>query len=426
MGSPLGVLVKPTSSVCNLDCNYCFYLQKAEMYPWDTRPRMTPELFERFVDQYAELSNAGFSFAWQGGEPTLMGLGFYEKALDIEIRAARAHRTDGIWHITNSLQTNGTLLDDAWADFFRAYQFLVGISLDGPAEWHNTYRRDRAGHATHAKVLKGMEALALRGVEFNVLCAVQKSNVGHGRELLHYFADLGVTDVQFLPVAKSERLKGHLAGYSISPEEYGRFLEETFDEWMRIGHRRIRIRFFDNLIQLLLGLPSQMCIVAPTCGQYVVLEHNGDCYPCDFFVEREWYLGNIASTPLRTMVMSDAFRRFTLRKSVLHEDCRGCEWRPVCHGECPKYRMLTSPSAEGSLPYFCGSYKQFYGSSYDRVWRVAAAVGEEVSEQRRDVQTHALALGIASTDACPCGSGETLGSCCGGPDLKLVELKKVK
>ncbi len=437
----LGVLIKPASSVCNLNCTYCFYLEKDALYPWKDRPRLSLETFRTFVEQFAAVNGPNMSFAWQGGEPTVMGLDFFRHAVDEQISAAKASGPGPIWHVSNALQTNGTLLDDEWAAFLHEYDWLVGVSCDGPPEWHDHYRVDRGGRETHQRVLRGIGHLRDRKVEFNVLTVVNHVNVQRPRELFHYLVEQGFDNLQFIPLA--EPLPGHSSiqdggpsPFSITPEEYGKFLNETFDAWLAYGYERIRIRFFDNVLQMLLGLSPNVCQLAASCGDYVVLEHNGDVYPCDFFVENEWKLGNILEEPLSELVASERFRAFARQKRKLHSDCLVCRWRPLCHGECPRYRITNAGSADSTLPYFCSSYKDFYGQSFERIQAVAAEARrlrapdlpepslvhadrrarESVLELEAQFAGDSVVPALKSmgrNDPCPCGSGKKYKQCCG-------------
>jgi len=388
---PLSVLIKPASSRCNLSCTYCFYLEKQSLYPWQAHPAMTLETFGTFLHQYARLSAPFLSFAWQGGEPTLMGLPWFQEVVQAQLRAAGAQAVlapNAPWRLSNALQTNGTLLDEAWAEFFHDYRFLIGLSLDGPAEWHDRYRLDRQGRGQHEKVLQALELLRRFRVEFNVLCVVSAANVHRPRELLRYYRKLGVEHLQFIPCVEpagghdsSAACPGAFSAYSITPEEYGRFLNELFDAWMEIGFRKVRIRYFDNLLQVLITGQPQLCQLAPSCG-YIVLEHNGDCYPCDFFVERQWKLGNIHETTLEEMLNGERFQRFAALKPSLHPACQACRWKALCYGECPRYRIINTGAAEGQLPYFCEAYRQFFAYSHRRLERTAATVARELAASR--------------------------------------------
>lgn len=388
MPRPVSCLIKPASSRCNLNCTYCFYLEKQAIYPWSTHPAMSLDTFRLFLDQYARLCAPYLTFAWQGGEPTMMGLDWFQQVVEAQIRAGRANaivRSGAQWQIGNALQTNGTLLNEDWARFFREYNFLIGLSLDGPPEWHDRYRVDRAGAGQHDKVLRAVELLRRFGVEFNILCVVSSANVDRPRELLRYYLRHGLENLQFIPCV--EPAGGHSSGaqctegpqfteYSITPQRYGDFLSGLFDVWMDTGFRKVRIRYFDNLLeQMVLGHAS-VCMLAPACG-YVVLEHNGDCYPCDFFVEREWKLGNIHETPLETMLEGERFQAFARMKSALSAQCQSCEWLPLCYGECPRYRFIGNGAAEQQLSYFCPSYKRFFPHAHKRLRRTAEMVARD-------------------------------------------------
>jgi uncharacterized protein len=400
MPRPLTVLIKPASSRCNLNCSYCFYLEKQALYPWHTNPGMTLDTFRVFVDQYARLSGPSLTFAWQGGEPTLMGLDWFRQVVEAQVRAARVHTVLGSptagspagrarpWELSNALQTNGTVLDEEWARYFREFHFLIGLSLDGPPEWHDAFRVDRLGRGQHERVLRALTLLQRFGVEFNVLCVVSSANVQRPRELLRYFLKLGVTNVQFIPCVESaaghastDAAAGAYTTYSITPAQYGEFLNGLFDAWHDAGYRKVRIRYFDSLLELLVAGHPGICQLAPACG-YIVLEHNGDCYPCDFFVEPGWKLGNVHDLTLEQMLAGERFRRFAALKPALHADCLACRWRPLCHGECPRYRIIAHGAAEGQLPYFCDAYKAFFARSAKRLQRTAEIVRQELALPR--------------------------------------------
>ncbi len=380
----LSALIKPASSRCNLNCAYCFYLEKADLYPWEGHPALSLETLEAFLRQYMSAFAQPYTFAWQGGEPTLMGLPFFRAAVELEARVAREANPRSISHISNAIQTNGTLLDDDWALFFKESNFLVGVSIDGPPEMHDPFRQDRNGRPSHSDVMNGVEHLRRRAVDFNILTVVSTANVEHPEELLRWLVDQEFRDLQFIPLVEampanaSAGETGTFLPGSITPEQYGSFLERLFDAWVDTGADSVRIRWFDNLIQLLWGHPAETCEMARQCGMYVVLEHNGDCYPCDFFVEKEWALGNILETPLTKIVDSAMSHRFRRMKSRLHPDCRGCRWLSLCHGECPRYRITNAGSAEGTLPYFCPSLKQFFDARYGALEEVAVTLGRRM------------------------------------------------
>jgi len=377
----LSALIKPASSLCNLNCSYCFYLPKRALYPWEDNPRMSLETWEEFLRQYMSLCELPYFFVWQGGEPTLMGLPFYQSAVELEAKVARETNPRQRIQIGNAIQTNAVLLDDAWARFFKEWHFFVGVSIDGPPEWHDRYRMDASGHGTHARVMAGVEVLRRHQIDFNVLVVVSKANAQHPRELLRWLVEHEFDNLQFSPCAERQQnapdTDGEVTPESITPDEHRRFLNELFDAWLEIGVDKVRIRWFDNLVQMLWGRPSQMCQSSPTCG-YIVVEHNGDCYPCDFLVEPDWKLGNIHETSLGEMVGGQGFTALSRAKGHLHPRCMECPWLPLCYGECPRYRIVNRGSADHSLPYFCDSYRRFYERNYGRLEQIAIHMGRKL------------------------------------------------
>lgn len=374
-----GVLIKPASSLCNLNCRYCFYLSKRSLYPWEDSPRMSLETLEGFLHQYMSLFDPPFFFMWQGGEPTLMGLPFFRAAVGLEAKVALETNAGRKCSIGNAIQTNAALLDEEWARFLKEWHFFVGVSLDGPREWHDRYRSDRSGRGSHARAMSGVAVLRRYQVEFNVLVVVSQANVHHPRELLDWLVKHGFTNLQLSPCAElspgsPNATEAAVTAESIDPDEYALFLNGLFDAWLEAGIDRVRIRWFDNLVQMLWGRPSQVCQLAPECG-YIVLEHNGDCYPCDFLVENDWRLGNIHDTDLGEMIRDEKLVGLSRSKGHLHPDCLGCSWQPLCHGECPRYRIINEGKASNALPYFCQAYKQFYQRNYRRLERVARQIG---------------------------------------------------
>ena len=445
---PLSVLIKPTSSRCNLNCGYCFYLRKAELYPWSDHPTMTLETYEAFVRQYVEGFLPPYGFNWQGGEPTMMGLDFYRGVVDLQQQVWRDASSGRRPAFTNSIQTNGTLLNDDWASFFTQNRWLVGVSIDGPPELHDDQRVDWSDRPTHDRVMDGVEFLRSRGVEFNVLVVVNSSNVEHPEDVLRWLVKQGFDNLQFIPCA--EPLPGHpfidgmdsASPGTITPKQYGEFLKRIFDAWVSIGIDRVRMRGFDNLIQMLWGQPAEMCELATECG-YVVLEHNGDCYPCDFFVEPEWLLGNVNETPLGEMIAGEKFAKFAGQKSQLNDQCGSCEWLTLCQGECPRYRITNEGRADGALPYFCPSFKMFFGSKYGRLEQLAESAGRQLGfpvppgrltaaertsnrlprlspQEAMRMQGAPTAVApppagksVGRNDPCPCGSGKKYKRCHG-------------
>ncbi|MCS7041598.1 MAG: anaerobic sulfatase maturase [Bryobacteraceae bacterium] len=347
------VLVKPASAVCNLDCEYCFYLDR-EADPYRDLPaRIMPDaVLERLVDGFLFYSYPVSVFAFQGGEPTLAGLSFFEKLIEFQKKFGRRGQA-----ISNSIQTNGILLDDAWCSFLRQYEFLAGISLDGPEEIHDRYRVNRAGHPTWRKVIEAVERMQKHRAEFNILCVVSQANVGKPRELYRFFRSIGAEHLQFIPLAEFHP-DGTPMPFTITPEQYGRFLCELFDAWWP-DRRRVRIRFFDNLAEALAGIKPGSCTLHEGCDSYVVVEYNGDVYPCDFFVESGWKLGNLMVDSFAEIARRQRRQSFASKKALPHEECRACEFFSVCRGGCPKLRHGPRRNF-GDLDYFCAAYKMIF------------------------------------------------------------------
>lgn len=356
------VLLKPRGAICNLDCRYCFFLKKEALYP-GSRFRMTDSLLEDYIRQHIAAHNVPeVVFAWQGGEPTLMGIDFFRRAVELQER----HRKPGT-RIVNTLQTNGTTLNREWCRFFRAHDFLLGISLDGPRALHDAYRVDKGGSPTFDRVMAGLALVREHGVDFNILSTVHAANGGHGLEVYRFLRDeAGASFLQFIPIVERDNATGFQEGErvterSVTGARYGRFLIEIFDEWVRRDVGRVFVQIFDVALGVWLGVPSSLCVFAETCGRALALEHNGDLYSCDHFVEPAHRLGNVTQTPLADLVASPRQRRFGLdKRDTLPRMCRACEVRFLCNGGCPKDRILTTPDGEPGLNYLCEGYKAFF------------------------------------------------------------------
>ena len=350
------LLIKPASAVCNVDCSYCFYLDR-DADPYKALPgrRMTLETLERLVDTYLFYSYPNSAFAFQGGEPTLAGLPFFEKLVEFQKRYGRSGQA-----VSNSIQTNGLPIDDAWCRLFKEYHWLVGISMDGPEEMHDLYRIDRQGRGTWRAVMNAIECLKKNGVELNVLCVLSRANVAKPRELYRFFRSLGIDYIQYIPLSEFDGL-GQPMPFTITPEEYGRFLCDTFDLWWP-DRRRVHIRYFENIAESLAGQRPGACTMYETCDSYAVVEYNGDVYPCDFFVERDWKLGNVNLDSWAEIARRQRRRQFAANKAVPHPACQVCEYRSICHGGCPKHRHDRNRQF-GDLDYFCAAYKTIFAKS---------------------------------------------------------------
>jgi len=350
------LLIKPASAVCNLDCTYCFYLDR-EADPYKSLPgrRMSLETLEHLVDTYLFYSYPNSVFAFQGGEPTLAGLPFFEKLIEFQQQYGRNGQS-----VSNALQTNGILLNRDWCQLFRQYNWLVGISLDGPEELHDRYRFNKEGRGTWKRVMAGIEAMQAEKVEFNVLCVLSQANVDKPRELYRFFRGLGIDNVQYIPLSEFDA-NGELLPFTITAEQYGRFLCETFDIWWP-DRRKMRVRFFDNLAEALAGQKPGSCTLHETCDSYVVVEYNGDVFPCDFFVESDWKLGNINIDSWPEIARRRKRYEFASNKTIAHPECQVCEYQSICHAGCPKFRHARHRRFE-DLDYFCPAYKMIYAKA---------------------------------------------------------------
>jgi uncharacterized protein len=348
-------MVKPIGPTCNLACEYCYYLSKTALYPETTDYRMSDAVLEAFTRQYIEAQRVpAVTFGWQGGEPTLLGLDFFERALAYQAR----YRRPGM-RVINAFQTNGTLLDAAWGRFLRKHNVLVGLSLDGPRELHDTYRRGRDGGPTFDRVMDGLEILKAHDVAFNVLTTVHAANAPHPLETYRFLRDeVGATFIQFIPIVQWGP-DGTLTDRSVTAEQYGTFLTAIFDEWAQRDLGTLSVQIFDVAISVALGRPPGLCVFAETCGTALALEHNGDLYACDHFVTPKYRIGNLVETPLGALVGSRQQRAFGQAKANLPQVCQQCEVRYLCNGGCPKNRRTLVP---GELPLnvLCDGYKTFF------------------------------------------------------------------
>lgn len=347
------LLIKPASALCNLDCDYCFYLDRdTDPYKDLQQRRMSIETLKRLTQGFIEYSYPNSVFAFQGGEPTLAGLDFFTKLCEFQVEFGQRGQS-----VSNAMQTNGTLIDSDWCALFKEYAWLIGVSMDGPPEIHDFYRLDKGRQGSWKKVMRGIEAMQAAGVEFNVLCVLNNINVTKPRELYKYFRKLGVENLQFIPLAEFD-LHGKRLPFAITAEQYGRFLTEIFDIWFP-ERKTVRIRFFDNLAEALAGQKPGTCTMHTSCDSYAVVEYNGDVYPCDFFVSDEWKLGNVMTDTWQEISTREHRFEFANKKKLPHEECVKCEYRQLCHGGCPSFRFAPRGQFE-DLDYFCQSYKMAF------------------------------------------------------------------
>ena len=426
-------MAKPSGSVCNIDCHYCFYLEKEKLYPDLNKSwRMDDEVLEQYVSQYIAAQDVpAVDFAWQGGEPTLMGVDFYRRALLLQEKYADGKR------ITNAFQTNGILIDDEWGEFLAENRFLIGISIDGPREMHDRYRVDKGQNPTFDRVMAGLDVLKKHEVEFNTLTVLQRHNADHPGEVYDFLTEIGSYYMQFIPIVERIAREADDAGlelvnpefdgaakvsnWSVGALQYGRFLCSIFDTWVRrdVGERFVQI--FDVTLGSFLGEDASLCIFAETCGNALIIEHNGDLYSCDHFVYPDYRLGNVRDETIKEMVASAPQRKFgTDKRDRLPQYCRQCEYKFACNGGCPKHRFIRTPSGEDGLNYLCKGYKLYFShvdpymrfmANELRQRRAAANVMSWV-KAKDELNDSNRTRGPGRNDPCPCGSGKKFKKCC--------------
>lgn len=411
--SPFHIMTKPTGPICNLDCAYCYYLDKEKLYPRGENFRMSDATLERYVEQFiASQPGPDVTFAWQGGEPTLMGLDFFRRAVELERRYLPAGFT-----CHNAIQTNGTLLDAEWCRFLKDNDFLVGISIDGPADLHDVYRRNKGGRPTHDAVMRGLRLLQEFHVDYNVLCVVNAVNGRRPLDVYEFLTGAGVTWIQFIPLV--ERVGDGVSPRTVPAETYGRFLADIFDVWVRRDVGRVFVQIFEECVQVWAGQTANLCIFRPTCGDALALEHDGALYACDHFVDPRYRLGNIRDSSLVELVDSPAQVAFgQAKRTTLPRYCLECDVRFMCNGACPKDRFIRTPDGEPGLNYLCAGYKHFFHHVDPAMRQIVALLraGRFADEIMSAGGRSAPALargGRARNQPCPCGSGRKYKRCCG-------------
>jgi uncharacterized protein len=429
------VMLKPAGPSCNLECTYCYYLEKKKLYPGKKDFKMSDELLEEFTKQFIEVHQVPVvSFTWQGGEPTLMGLDFYKKAIELQKKYANGKT------IENSFQTNGTRLNEDWCKFFTDNNILVGISIDGPEHNHDHFRKTASGGPSFKRAIKGIELLHRHKVEFNTLSCVNDYNARFASETYRFLKSIGSGFIQFLPVverkapgqpenmltlvANDYQKDAEVTEWSVTGKEFGKFLITIFDEWVRsdVGHWFVQI--FDATLANHVGEMPGICVFAETCGDALVMEHNGDLFSCDHYVYPEYYLGNIVEKPMIEMVKSQRQFDFGIdKRNKLPRYCLQCDVRYVCHGECPKHRFINTPDGRPGLNYLCEGYKMFF----HHVEPYMEYMAKELKNKRapanvmkwiRNKDSQAIKpVSPERNDPCPCGSGKKFKNCCAGKPL---------
>jgi len=423
------IMAKPTGAICNLDCKYCFYLEKEKLYPSVKNWAMPDDVLEKYIKEYIQSQKVPeIIFAWQGGEPTLLGIDFFKKAVQLQKKYADGKK------IENAFQTNGILLNDDWCSFFLENNFLIGLSIDGPREIHDKYRVHKGGQPSFDNVMSGLEYLKKHKVEFNTLTCVQKDNAYKPLEVYEFLKEIGSKFMQFIPIVERKSLneaselklvqpsykeEAVVTDWSVEPLQYGKFLMEIFDQWVRNDVGKYFVQIFDVSLGLWHGLGSSLCVFKETCGQALAMEHNGDVYSCDHFVYPENKLGNIMEESLNKIVDSEQQLQFgTDKKTKLPQFCIDCDVRFACNGECPKHRFIKTPDGEEGLNYLCEGYKYFFHgiAPYMRF------MSNELANKRSPANVMMWAkekdkgfpgINIGRNDLCVCGSGLKFKNCCG-------------
>jgi uncharacterized protein len=432
------VMLKPVGPTCNLNCTYCYYLEKKKLYPGKKDFKMSDELLEEFIKQFIEANQIPVvTFTWQGGEPTLMGLDFYRKAIELQKKYA------GGKTIGNSFQTNGTRLNEDWCKFFNDNKILVGISIDGPEHNHDHFRRTASGGPTFKRAMKGIELLQKHKVEFNTLSCVNDYNVHFASETYRFLKSIGSVFLQFLPVVERKATQqpenlltlvandysgdAEVTEWSVNGKDFGKFLITIFNEWVRSDVGRYYVQIFDATLANYAGEMPGICVFAETCGDALVIEHNGDLFSCDHYVYPEYYLGNILDKPMIDLVKSQQQFDFGIdKRNKLPRYCLQCDVRFTCHGECPKHRFLNTPDGKPGLNYLCVGYKMFF----HHVEPYMDYMAKELKNKRapanvmnwiRNKESQVIKSAIPErNDPCPCGSGKKFKNCCAGKPIYMA------
>jgi uncharacterized protein len=406
------LLIKPAGADCNLRCGYCFYLKKSALYPGAPRHRMTDAILDRMIGSFMATGQRVYSFAWQGGEPTLVGLDFFKRVVELQKHYGKHGAT-----VANGLQTNGTLLDDDWARHFAEYKFLLGVSLDGPEAIHDHFRLYGDRRGSHAEVLKGIAALRRQRAEFNILTLVSQANAHHATEVYDYLVERGFLYHQYIECVEFDE-KGDLLPFSVSGAEWGAFLCAIFDRWFASDTRRVSVRLFDSVLARLVDGATNVCTMGADCRNYLVVEHNGDIYPCDFFVEPDLRLGNIMRDDWAALWGRERFAAFGAAKCGWNPQCASCPYLALCGGDCQKHRYAKGRDP-GNLSALCEGWRLFHGHTRDRFLQLADGIRKERAQAdalaRRQAAAERFSGGgrVGRNDPCPCGSDRKFKKCCG-------------
>ncbi len=406
------IFAKPIGAVCNLDCTYCYYLGKKQFYPKDTSFRMPDDILEAYISQHIQASpDSTIRFSWHGGEPTLLGLDYFRKIVEIQKQYQSTKK-----RIINGIQTNGTLLTEEWCRFLVKHEFSIGLSLDGPQEMHDLYRVTRDGNPTHKQAMRGYHLLKQHGLTPDILCVVNAHNVQYPDQVYGFFKQIKAKYVGFLPLVEPQpEAENGVSSATVPAEAFGLFLCRIFDEWKDRDIGRIEVQIFEETAKTALDQEHGLCIFRKTCGDVPVIEHNGDFFSCDHFVDSEHQLGNIQDTTLVELLERPELIAFGQNKyATLPRYCRSCEVLTMCYGECPKNRFIKTPDNEEGLNYLCAGYKRFFNHilpflrQLTALWHGQTSSGPTPPAGIMSTQNPK----IGRNDPCPCGSGKKYKKCC--------------
>jgi uncharacterized protein len=408
------IFAKPVGAICNLDCHYCYYLQKELLYPQTQSFRMPDDLLEEYIIQQIEIApETAINFFWHGGEPTILGLDYFRKIVALQRKHQPPNR-----RITNGIQTNGVLLNNDWCRFFAAEHFAVGLSLDGPQALHDAYRVTKGQKPTHKQVMQGYRLLRQHKIPVDILCVVHAQNVHYPLQVYRFFKEIKAQYISFIPLVERQPTAADgVSPRTVPAEAFGTFLCTIFDEWVRQDIGRIIVQMFEEAARPAHGQDHSLCIFRPTCGDVPVIEHNGDFYSCDHFVTPEHRLGNIRDTPLLELFESPAQHAFgQAKRDTLPRYCRECEVRAMCNGGCPKDRIIQTPDGAPGLNYLCAGYKRFFTYCRPYVTQLAALrragqPPERLMQMLQAAEAKARPK-VGRNDPCPCGSGRKYKQCC--------------
>lgn len=407
------IFAKPVGSICNLGCHYCYYLKKRELYPEGELFRMPEDILEEYIVQHINASSDPvIRFSWHGGEPTILGLDYFRKIVELQHKHKPSNQI-----IANGIQTNGTLLNEEWCRFLAAEKFAVGLSLDGPKEMHDRYRVTKDQKPTFDQAMRGYRLLSQYGIICDILCVVNAYNVQYPNQVYGFFKQIKAQYLSFLPLVEADPdAESGVSDRTVPAEAFGDFLCAVFDEWLEQDIGQIKAQIFEEAARIAFRQEHGLCIFRKTCGDIPVVEHNGDFFSCDHFVNAENCLGNILTTPLVELLESAPQRAFGQAKlDTLPQYCRVCEVKDMCNGECPKNRFIQTPDGEAGLNYLCAGYKRFFTHCQPFVRELAALWPSNTQEQQKP-KVQGMEIKVGRNDPCPCGSGLKYKKCCMGKE----------